>query len=73
MAIPINRIISIPPDSLKLLEKEGITSVEQFYDIASHNDTRAELAKKTGINEFTLEGWSADAGNVLLMLGMVKS
>ena len=56
------------PEDIAKLKDAGIESIEQFYEIAKHPDSRAELSEKIGVDGFTLEGWSATAGNYILMM-----
>ena len=45
-----------------------IETVEAFYEVAKHPDSRTELAGKTGIESFRLEELSSIAGNFILMM-----
>ncbi|MEG1831128.1 MAG: DUF4332 domain-containing protein [Raoultibacter sp.] len=70
MASAIEKLQGIDPDALKKIQAEGITTVEDFYEIAKYADSRVELSKKIGVDPFTLEAWSANAGNFILMSSM---
>ena len=72
MAIPITRLRSVSPDDLQKLQDAGMETIEQFYNLASHKDTRASLAQKTGIPEASLEAWAAEADNIILISGMMQ-
>lgn len=68
MAASLDKLFGMTEDAIELLNKEGIDTIEQFYEIAKHVDSRNELADKTGIEAFKLEEWSSTAGNYLLMM-----
>ncbi len=70
MAIPLARLATLPPDVVEKLQGLGIETVDKFYELACHKDTRAELAEKTGISDRQLEVWSSQACNVIMMSGM---
>lgn len=68
MAVDLQKLNGIGPEALKRIKDEGITTIEDFYETAKHPDTRKELSRKIDVDEFTLEGWSANAGNYLFMM-----
>ena len=67
MAADIETLYGIDPEAAKKLKKEGIETIEQFYDVAKYPDSREELSKKIGVEPFKLEEWSSTAGNFILM------
>ncbi len=73
MALPITRLRTVSPEDLQKLQDAGMETIEQFYHLASHQDTRADLAKKTGIPEASLEAWASEADNIMLIAAMLQS
>ena len=67
MAADIAKLHGIDPDAVQKLKKQGIETIEDFYEIAKYPDSRKELAEKIDVDPFTLEGWSSAAGNYILM------
>lgn len=64
----ISKVFGITDDEVQKIEAQGIATVEDFYEVAKHPDSRADLAGKTGIEQFRLEELSSIAGNFLLMM-----
>ncbi len=67
----LDKLFGIDAATVEKLKAEGIESIEAFYEIAKHVDSRAELAEKTGIEAFKLEELSSTAGNFILMMDCV--
>lgn len=63
----ISTLFGMDPEAAEKIKKEGIETIEQFYDVAKYPDSRAELSEKIGIDPFKLEEWSSTAGNFILM------
>lgn len=68
MANDLDKLYGIDPDAVVKLKELGIATIEDFYAVAKHVDSRTELSEKTGIDSFTLESWSSTAGNFILMM-----
>lgn len=66
----LEKLKGIDAESVEKIKQAGIDTVEAFYEAAKYPDSRQELSGKTGIDTFTLEGWSSAAGNFLLMADM---
>ena len=64
----VSKIFGITPEEVEKVTAEGCGTVEAFYAVAKHPDTRADLSAKTGIENFRLEELSSVAGNFLLMM-----
>lgn len=73
MALPLSRLRSASPEALQKLQDAGIETIDQFYNLAAHKDTRATLAEKTGIPDASLEAWASEADNILLIAAMMQS
>lgn len=67
MAADLDKLFGIDPDAVAKLKDLGIGTIEDFYEVAKHADSRAELAEKIGVDPFKLEEWSSTAGNFILM------
>lgn len=67
MANDLNLLFGIDPEAVTKIKELGITSIEEFYEVAKHPDSRKDLSEKIGVDAFTLEGWSSTAGNFILM------
>lgn len=67
MANDLDKLYGIDPDAVARIKELGITTIEDFYEVAKHPDSREDLSKKIGVDNFTLEGWSSTAGNFILM------
>lgn len=67
MASDLEKLHGVDPDAITKIKELGITTVEEFYEVAKHPDTRKDLSEKIGVDTFTLEGWSSNAGNFILM------
>ncbi len=67
----LNKLFGIDAETIEKLQSAGINSIEEFYEIAKHVDSRAELAEKTGVEPFKLEELSSTAGNFILMMDCV--
>ncbi len=67
----LNKLFGIDAEIIEKLQSAGINSIEEFYEIAKHVDSRAELAEKTGVEPFKLEELSSTAGNFILMMDCV--
>lgn len=63
----ISTLFGMDPEAAEKIKKEGIETIEQFYDVAKYPDSRAELSEKIGVDPFKLEEWSSTAGNFILM------
>lgn len=72
MEIPIEKLRTLSPEVIVKLKNEGITTLEGFYEIAKHPDSREKLSQKIAVPPFTLEEWSSDAGNMILMMSMFR-
>ena len=64
----VSKLFGITPDEVDKIEGRGIDSVEAFYEVAKHPDSREKLAGETGIDGFRLEELSSIASNFLLMM-----
>ncbi len=64
----VSKLFGITDQEIEAVKGEGIETVEAFYEVAKHPDSRAELAGKTGIESFRLEELSSIAGNFILMM-----
>ena len=64
----VSKLFGITDQEIEAVKVEGIETVEAFYEVAKHPDSRAELAGKTGIESFRLEELSSIAGNFILMM-----
>ncbi len=64
----VSKLFGITDQEIEAVKGEGIETVEVFYEVAKHPDSRAELAGKTGIESFRLEELSSIAGNFILMM-----
>ena len=73
MTLPITRLRSASPEELQKLQDAGIETIDAFYNLASHKDTRAELAQKTGLPDASLEAWASEADNIMLIAAMMQS
>ena len=62
----------IAPEIVQKIKEQGITTIEKFYSVAKHPDTRLELSTKIGVDTFTLEEWSSAAGNYIIMAEMLN-
>ena len=67
MAADLDKLFGIDPDAVAKLKDLGIDTIEDFYEVAKHADSRAELAEKIDVDPFKLEEWSSTAGNFILM------
>lgn len=67
MANDLDKLYGIDPEAVKKIKEQGITTIEDFYEVAKHPDSRQDLSDKIGVDTFTLEGWSSTAGNFILM------
>ena len=67
----LDKLFGIDAAAIEKLGEVGIGSIEEFYEVAKHVDSRAELAEKTGIDSFKLEELSSTAGNFILMMDCV--
>lgn len=52
----VSKLFGITDQEIEAVKGEGIETVEAFYEVAKHPDSRTELAGKTGIESFRLEG-----------------
>lgn len=66
----LEKLHGIPEEAVKKIKEQGISTIEEFYEVAKHPDSRKDLSDKIDIDTFTLEGWSSAAGNYLLMSEM---
>lgn len=64
----VSKLFGITDQEIEAVKGEGIETVEAFYEVAKHPDSRAELAGRTGIESFRLEELSSIAGNFILMM-----
>lgn len=64
----VSKLFGITDQEIEAVKGEGIETVEAFYGVAKHPDSRTELAGKTGIESFRLEELSSIAGNFILMM-----
>ena len=64
----VSKLFGITDQEIEAVKGEGIETVEAFYEVAKHPDSRAELAGKTSIESFRLEELSSIAGNFILMM-----
>ena len=64
----VSKLFGITDQEIEAVKGEGIETVEAFYEVAKHPDSRTELAGKTGIESFRLEELSSIAGNFILMM-----
>ncbi len=67
----LDKLFGIDAETIEKLQGAGINSIEEFYEVAKHVDSRAELAEKTGVEPFKLEELSSTAGNFILMMDCV--
>ncbi|HIW75823.1 MULTISPECIES: DUF4332 domain-containing protein [Gordonibacter] len=67
MANDIASLFGMDPEAAEKIKAQGIETIEAFYEVAKHPDTRADLSEKIGVDTFKLEEWSATAGNFILM------
>ena len=67
----LDKLFGIDAGTIEKLKGVGIETIEQFYEVAKHVDSRAELAEKTGVEGFKLEELSSTAGNFILMMDCV--
>ena len=67
MAADLSQLFGIDPEAVDKIKALGIETIEDFYEVAKHPDSRAELSEKIGVDAFRLEEWSATAGNFILM------
>ncbi|WP_172135117.1 DUF4332 domain-containing protein [Adlercreutzia sp. ZJ473] len=68
MAAELDKLFGITPEGVEKLNEQGIATIEEFYEVAKHVDSRGELAERTGLDPFKLEEWSSTAGNFILMM-----
>ncbi len=64
----VSKLFGITDQEVEAIKGEGIETVEAFYEVAKHPDSRNELAGKTDIEQFRLEELSSIAGNFILMM-----
>ena len=64
----VSKLFGITDQEIEAVKGEGIETVEAFYEVTKHPDSRTELAGKTGIESFRLEELSSIAGNFILMM-----
>ena len=64
----VSKLFGITDQEIEAVKGEGIETVEAFYEVVKHPDSRTELAGKTGIESFRLEELSSIAGNFILMM-----
>ena len=64
----VSKLFGITDQEIEAVKGEGIETVEAFYEVDKHPDSRTELAGKTGIESFRLEELSSIAGNFILMM-----
>ena len=50
----VSKLFGITDQEIEAVKGEGIETVEAFYEVAKHPDSRTELAGKTGIESFRL-------------------
>lgn len=67
----LDKLFGIDAETIEKLQGAGIATIEEFYEIAKHVDSRAELAEKIGVDNFKLEELSSTAGNFILMMDCV--
>ncbi len=67
----LDKLFGIDAETIEKLKAVDISTIEQFYEVAKHVDSRAELSEKTGIDNFKLEELSSTAGNFILMMDCV--
>lgn len=67
----LSRLFGLDAETAEKLQGVGINSIEEFYEIAKHVDSRAELSEKIGVDNFKLEELSSTAGNFILMMDCV--
>lgn len=68
MAAELDKLFGITPEITEALKEQGISTIEEFYEVAKHVDSRTDLAEKAGIDPFKLEELSSTAGNFILMM-----
>lgn len=64
----VSKLFGITDQEVEAVKSEGIETVEAFYEVAKHPDSRTKLAGDTGIENFRLEELSSIAGNFILMM-----
>lgn len=64
----VSKLFGITLEEVEAVQAQGVDTVEAFYEVAKHPDSRADLAEKTGIEGFRLEELSSIAGNFILMM-----
>ncbi|MEF9877641.1 MAG: DUF4332 domain-containing protein [Gordonibacter sp.] len=67
MAADLSNLFGIDPEAVEKIKALGIETIEDFYEVAKHPDSRQDLSDKIGIDAFKLEEWSSTAGNFILM------
>ena len=67
MASDLSKLFGINPEAVEKIKALGIETIEDFYEVAKHPDSRQELAQKIDVDTFRLEEWSSTAGNFILM------
>ena len=67
----LDKLFGIDAETIEKLKGVGIETIEQFYEVAKHVDSRAELAEKIDVENFKLEELSSTAGNFILMMDCV--
>lgn len=67
MASDLSNLFGIDKDAVEKIKACGIETIEDFYEVAKHPDSRKELSEKIDVDTFKLEEWSSTAGNYILM------
>lgn len=67
MANDLSKLFGIDPEAVEKIKALGIETIEDFYEVAKHPDSRSDLSEKIGVDAFKLEEWSSTAGNFILM------
>lgn len=52
----VSKLFGITDQEIEAVKGEGIETVEAFYEVAKHPDSRTELAGKTGYRKFPPRG-----------------
>lgn len=68
MAADLEKLHGIDQEAVKKIKELGITTIEEFYEVAKYPDSRKDLSEKIDVDTFTLEAWSSTAGNYILMM-----